>query len=449
MHRILLALVLVIAPASLAARQDPGWTEIRFTRVHLRNGNFVDGGFVRQNEREIVLMVKAGEMTIRLDSVTKVEMIKMRTRNEKPAELEIRKQPDRIEPEIKGTGSPEKDPVADPPSRPETPSGERAPTRAPTVSVDPGAVDASVSKTVDEILERVRLMPQPLRQDVMKEIAQAGKDALPYLASKLETMDDETLLLAINTLSETREPNCVPVLLQLLRSKRPAMRAHIATLMGVFSGSEIVANMHPLLGDKDRAVRRAAIGTLQKIGTPQSFDRVASLCLDSDRAVRLLAVGALTAIASRHDMKEELAAALTQCLERAKGEVAVELLNGVAQAGRKESWQLLAQYLTDDVPAVRAAAASALGTLNVPESGDSVADRLSLESDKRVLMQLSVAVQTMKLRQAIEPLIQLLSEPDLDIRLVYTRALRTITGQAHGDDQSKWQEWWAAVKPQK
>ena len=48
--------------------------------------------------------------------------------------------------------------------------------------------------------------------------------------------------------------------------------------------------------------------------------------------------------------------------------------------------------------------------------------------------------------RAIEPLIGLLGDENLAVRLKAAWALRKITGQRYGQDPSSWQDWWEGNK---
>ena len=58
-------LAFVLALSGLLGAQDSPFQEVRFHRVHLLNGNFVDGTLVRQTKDELVLRIKGGEVGMR------------------------------------------------------------------------------------------------------------------------------------------------------------------------------------------------------------------------------------------------------------------------------------------------------------------------------------------------------------------------------------------------
>src|SRR5436190_24328669 len=80
MNPILLALPLLL-PGFLGAQDTDG--DLRFYRVHLRNGNVIDGELVKETANEVLLRLKVGEMTIRRDQIEKVEFVKMKSQDTK------------------------------------------------------------------------------------------------------------------------------------------------------------------------------------------------------------------------------------------------------------------------------------------------------------------------------------------------------------------------------
>src|SRR5687768_4428544 len=56
---------------------------IRFHRVHLRNGNVIDGDLIGLTDREAVLKLSVGHIAIRRTQIEKIEFVKMRSITEK------------------------------------------------------------------------------------------------------------------------------------------------------------------------------------------------------------------------------------------------------------------------------------------------------------------------------------------------------------------------------
>src|SRR5262245_25732182 len=81
MNLLVLALPLLTAHPLLQTFQDSSdATELRFHRVHLINGNFIDGQLIKDSPQQVLLQIKAGEMAIRRDLIDRVEFVKMRDR---------------------------------------------------------------------------------------------------------------------------------------------------------------------------------------------------------------------------------------------------------------------------------------------------------------------------------------------------------------------------------
>src|SRR3954468_16355441 len=82
--RIVAVILFLAVAAAPAAAQDYTWVENRFHRVHLVNGNFIDGQVTSVDKDEVVLRLPVGEMAIRKSTVDRIELEKMRSLLEKP-----------------------------------------------------------------------------------------------------------------------------------------------------------------------------------------------------------------------------------------------------------------------------------------------------------------------------------------------------------------------------
>jgi HEAT repeat protein len=437
----LAALALANAPAA----QERNWVEVRFHRVHLKNGNFVDGDLLRQTDREVILRLKPGEMSIRTDMVARVEFIKIRSLNEKPPVEPPPKPPaaeERRDPFQKPTiTSPEKPPDVLP-----SPGVERPPDVPRTVETY--AADPETKRKVDEILAGARRANPNHKYQVLEGVVAVGGDAAPYLASLLETMDDELQGLATMMLTQMKDPRALPILTKLLGSKSAAVRTNALTVIGAVGGPENARDLHPLLRDEDRNVRDAAVTSIEQLGSPDSFDPIAQLLLDPDPSVRKSVVSALTALSQKHERQDQLVNALTDAVGRGRGETVVEALGALGVTGKKDVWTFVAPYLSDDSPLVRAAAATAIANLGASEAGELIVQRLYAEEDRWVRLQLASAAQRLRLQKAIDPLIDIMAgTDDNDFRSSIARVLQGITGQNFGNDPQAWSSWWPTAKP--
>jgi HEAT repeat protein len=107
----------------------------------------------------------------------------------------------------------------------------------------------------------------------------------------------------------------------------------------------------------------------------------------------------------------------------------------------------VARYLSDPAAAVRAQAALALSRIEAPEAAELLLERLEVERDYWPRVQLAGAVQALKLKKAVDPLLTWMEDEDQNIRMAAVRALRQITGQSFGMDRDKWVAWWQNARP--
>src|SRR5207249_5339036 len=76
-----------LAGVAGAQQQGEDWVDQRFHRVYLTNGNVIDGQLIKETPQGATLTLKSGNITIRKDMIERIELIKMRSLNEKPPVL--------------------------------------------------------------------------------------------------------------------------------------------------------------------------------------------------------------------------------------------------------------------------------------------------------------------------------------------------------------------------
>ncbi len=324
----------------LAAAQEPDRSELRFHRVHLKNGNFIDGALVKQTDKEITLKMKFGEMTVRLDQVQRVEFVKMRSTNEAPREEPLRKPP----------APDRRDPFEGPAARPRTPQALFA-------------ASPSTRSRVDALLTELGRADVDQRPSVESRLCEAGDEAAPYLASLLEHLGAEAFASVGAVLARLKDRRCLPVLLQQLTSPIPAVRSLAASLIGAGGAPEAAGDLLPLLRDERPQVRAAAVTALQRLGHPALFDSLSPLVADPDREARTRALGALLELARKDRREALLAARLSDALGQAGGATRVDLLGALGRTGQIDRTPLLIPYLSDGGPDLRRAAHDALRRL--------------------------------------------------------------------------------------
>jgi HEAT repeat protein len=416
--------------------------EVRFQRVHLKNGNFLDGIIVQQTAREVVLKMKFGEMRIRADQIERIEAIKLRSVGEKPEELPPPRRP---------PSPPKEDPAGrrDPFTRPPPPPAAPPRTAGPRIPDSLFSPRPETRDQVDPLLRQLERSDPEQRDPIVQRLVELGGETAPYLASLMEKVDREILVHVVNALESLRDPRSVPVLYRQLESPSALVRQNAIHLVTSIAGPEAAPRLTLLLRDPDPSVRAAAVSGLQTIGDRDAFDALAPLAADPDREVRTRALGALRDLARRHDLADLLSTTLETAAERAQGAALLDVLASLGHAGQPRVWTTLVRYLDHDEADVRAAAVTALGALGGRDSGPSLAARVPVEQDRAVRVALAQAVQKLVLRDAAGTLIEWLDDPDVEVRACSVRALQTITGQNLGSDPGPWRAWWEENKPKR
>lgn len=430
----------LILSGSLSLQEDR--VEVRFQRVHLKNGNFLDGQIVQQTPREVVLRMKFGEMRVRADQIERIEAIKLRSVGEKSDEIAPPRRPS-PPPE---NPSERRDPFTRPSARPDLPPRTTGPRPPPDALFSPRP---ETRQQVDPLLRQLERSDPEQRDPIVQRLVDLGGETGPYLASLLEKVDREILVPVVNAIESLRDPRSVPVLYRQLESANALVRRSAIQLIVSIAGPEAAPRLTLLLRDPDPSVRAAVVSALQAIGDRDAFDALVPLAADPDREVRTRALGALNDLARRHDLRDPLAVALEAAAERAQGAALPDVLASLGHTGQPRVWTTLVRYLDHDEADVRAAAVAALGALGGRDSGPALAARLPVEQDPAVRVALAQAVQKLVLRDAAETLISWLDDPEIEIRASALRALQTITGQNLGSDPSRWRAWWEEHKPRR
>ncbi len=406
-----MAQVLLFCLAALL--QDPAVTESRFHRVHLKNGNFIDGHLVKESPQEIVLKLKQGQLTIGRHLIDSVESVKIRSLVEKAA------QP--------------------PPGGLQLPPP--APAAAPAVASPKVAVSDEIRKKVDEMLGKLGLSKADNATFSIDELTALGDDAAAYLASRLPEMDARLQMHASVALGALKSPKSIPVLEEFLGHANPAVRASAVTALGSMGNVEKTRFLPRMLRDPEAAVRRNVLSQLVSVQDRDWFALLSDLFSDEDKEIRIQALAIAGQLAARHGLQDDYLRILQGGMARTSGPARADLLAAVGGVSQPDTWKVLTPYLRDSEPQVRAAAALALLNLGAAGAGPEIADAIAIERDTLARVYLAGGAQRLKLGKAVEPLIEWLSDPQEEIRKVAAVALQTITSESFGVDRAKWQEW--------
>jgi HEAT repeat protein len=416
----------VAAPTLAADQEDPRYVETRFHRVFLRNGNVLDGELIEQTPQSILLKLPRGEMSIRMESVDRVEFIKIKSLYEKPI----------IIPKLK-------DPVTPPKVPGKVPGG---PGKMP-----PGAIqlDPQTEQEVQTLLGDYAAADVEKKSVIMNKLIQMGGQVPAYLVSVISRFERDQQPIVLTTLARSKDPALVPALGGLLEGAEPAIRLNVVMALGMLGSPTALPYIAPCLQDKDASVRSAAVTAFGLFASsPDAFDPLVPLLLDPDRDTRTRALAALNDIATKNSRKRDLGDALSSALDKAEGDVKVDLIFALGRGAHTTAWHTLASCLTDDSVAIRQAAAGALAELAVPDSGDAIANAVTSEKNSKVRVTLAKSVQKLGLLRTGGTLISWLGDSDQDAKEAARNTLSSLAGQNLGTDPEKWQAWWEKAKPQ-
>jgi HEAT repeat protein/sRNA-binding regulator protein Hfq len=119
-----------------------------------------------------------------------------------------------------------------------------------------------------------------------------------------------------------------------------------------------------------------------------------------------------------------------------------EILAILGKVKDKRAFDTLKQLIADRDPEIRMLAVVALGSMVDKETVDVLLDMMENDPDKTTRIQILQVLQTLKMQETIPRIIELLKDPDKEIRYSASRALRQITGKALGATYELWKDWW-------
>lgn len=407
-------LVLCLAPACQETWRDTH-------RVHLRNGNFLDGRLEQIGPKDILFRWSPGVlMRIKLGDIKgDIEEIKIRTLNAPTTKV----------------------PVKDPPPAEKDPAIEKPPAR------DPNKPPSEIDKFFTKLLAQ----PDMTFEVLAKEVKGLGVEGGRAIIAELPQMDAQRTDIAFVSLDQMRDLPLDREIRGLLEARRADIRAGAVNLLANRNSTESLRALLGLLKDPAPSVRTAVLMALPNFNDGSVLGGISELAIDPDGQVRGRAIHAAKELAGRTQQDNDLAGRWLLMLGRgsaaAIGEVAMALSQLAERAGddfpMDDVRDRLMRLLSDREPASRGAAAYALTSVKPPEqSGEAILAAFETERDPKVVVHMSDALARLRVTKAVEPLIEKLREDHKEIRPAAQRALEKITGNTDfGSDYEKWRDW--------
>jgi HEAT repeat protein len=385
-------LAILVAPgAALVAQESRDqFQTIRFHRVHLRNGNVIDGTLLSLTDDMATLRLPSGEMSIKRGMIEKIEFIKMRSLLERAPIVDKKKEEKKTD---------------DQPAAPTTPKRDN---QAPLPT--PGGVPANLRDQADAIIETWKTGKSSDRT-LAKDFLNLGSDVVPYLSLLLEERPKDVPCAAI------------AAALKEMGDARAIRGLSVAVKQGE--------------GNEDR---RQALLALIRIGTPETDQAILGAMEDPSSTVWKEAKDYLIE-KNRKGSFDDLVDVLTRAMARSDNKVAYAMtLGGLGDPNaRKELLYMLGSG--DD--AGKRAAMQGLSVRPVAEDGAEVSRYLNVR-DEMLKREACLFVGKVKYAGAVPELIQILGDEDAGASQNAYWALKEITGEKLAADRVLWQAWYEA-----
>jgi HEAT repeat protein len=410
MKTVALALVAGLSIPLASAAQE--LVDVRFDRVHLRNGNVVDGHIVDRNPSSVTVKVNGGEIIFKFLSISWIEKVKMKSLKDSSI-------------------------VVDKPLK----EFEVAGTKGKLKITD----YADLERDVLRLVNRWRTAPAEGKYAVVKEIFPLGPEAGVVLMKNLQNFDPlELQHLVEPVVLEVRPANTAPLVVPLLSNPKAALRAAGLSLLGAIGEAVAVMQVEELLKDEDPAVRGAAIVTLCRVNAKDSIEPILRLALDPEQSVRVTALNVVIDMCAKNE--REVLPLLANLLDQSKGETKADIAMAVGRTKKAEAVPMLVRLLADEAASVRSMAIHTLSVMGAKEAGEDVFNRMELEKEVPVRVYLAAAVDKLHIRKGISTLIQWLADSEEGIRTSSLTALKNMTRQNLGPEPAAWQAWWDKAK---
>ena len=205
-------------------------------------------------------------------------------------------------------------------------------------------------------------VPEPFTESdgSLPRLTYGDARSVSLLSAAAESPDVYTRELAVRHLGETHNPLAIAPLRKATDDPDVAVRAAVAVAAAEFTSSQSGELLGKLLGDKDRVVVLAALGSVRRMGHTGATGAVGALLDHADPLIQANALTTLTHLGKTAD-----AAQLKNALSSSNARVRLLAAeNAALLTAGADLPDVLSRLAEQDVPAVRGAALAALGKLD-------------------------------------------------------------------------------------
>jgi HEAT repeat protein len=269
---------------------------------------------------------------------------------------------------------------------------------------------------------------QTTQDDEISEIAAEtlggmGAAAIPALEAYLQ--DHQTTLPAIQALAHIRDAQTIPLLLQAVQHERAAIRAAALEALSAFHRPQVVPALIEGLRDDSPSVRQIAVAglgyrpqePLDFVSMIQPLLQDDSLLVSQQAALALGRLGQSQLLLERFrtDCALPLKSTIIQALGQIADRQALEYLRQIfEQSGESLD---LARIVVDAIARVQ---------VLQPLATQILLELLERPQPPVLLQAMALGLGQLGQAEAMEPLIQLLAEPDMGVRLHAIAALKQL-----------------------
>jgi hypothetical protein len=390
------ALILACATWAQAQTQDAAFTWIQFHRVHLRNGNVLEGNLVSRTDQSVTLKQPWGEILIRSDQIDRVEFVKIKSFKDPELLLPKRAKP-----------------------APAAPQEISAAAAAVAASVSerigdskdpvPSAISALVVGEVDHAIAVWKSSISGERRDLAEELKGFGPRAVPYYEFLLE------------------------------KRTKTAPLPEVTQAFVALDEERFVTFSKKMMTSPDQNLREAAIGGLASATSPRRLPIMMEAMEDTDPSVWKPAMEGVLAASKQPQYRSDLLDWISGRIPQAKNKTALAV--ALSRIGGSEARRVLWDLVGDRDETNRLTGLHGLGIIANPDDGERL---MSILRDSSEMMRKGacLALGKLKYAPAVADLVDLLalSSPGLSKNARW--ALTEITGQIVSDTNEAWTEWW-------